>query len=144
MLLYRNNTQFKNFSHPRRRPAPPGTRDDALRPFAWEANYTTSLHVGEEVFDCKVFLCRRGQDSKIRTPSFTMAVAKTNLEAKFVRRALEKDGGKSGARERGGRARGSLPSALIELPSSQFPSFLSNACQAGYRHPELTRPHSSL
>ena len=98
MLLYRNNTQFTNFSRPRKRPAPPGTHDDALRPYAWEANYTTSLHVGEEVFDCKVFLYRRGQDSKIRTPSFTMAVAQTNLEAKFVRRALEKDGGKSGAR----------------------------------------------
>ena len=69
-----------------------------------------------------------------------MAVAKTNLEAKFVRRALEKDDGKSGARERGGRARESLPSALIEFPSTQFPSFLSNACQAGYRHSELTRP----
>ena len=88
MLLYRNNTQFTNFSRPRKRPAPPGTHDDALRPYAWEANYTTSLHVGEE----------GGQDSKIRTPSFTMAVAQTNLEAKFVRRALEKDGGKSGAR----------------------------------------------
>ena len=50
-----------------------------------------------------------------------------------MRQALEKDDGKSGARE-------SLPSALMEFPSTQFPSFLSNACQAGYRHSELTRP----
>ena len=69
-----------------------------------------------------------------------MAVAKTNLEAKFVRRALEKDDGKSGARERGGRARESLPSALIEFPFTQFLSFLSNAYHAGYRHSQLICP----
>ena len=52
-----------------------------------------------------------------------MAVAQTNLEAKFVRRALEKDGGKSGARERGGRAREFLPSALLSFPPPNFPRF---------------------
>ena len=61
-----------------------------------------------------------------------MAVAQTNLEAKFVRRALEKDGGKSDARERGGRAREFLPSAISLVPFKCLPRRL--------QHSGLTRP----
>ena len=117
---HHDNAQEQQGSRPCRRSSPPRTRDEASRPFAWEANYTTSLHVGEEVFDRKVFLCRRGQD-------ILVCEAESQKRWWKIRRA-----GKRRARER--------PCWVSLHPISPVPFKRLPRSHAGYRHPELTRP----